>query len=108
MLAGLLIAGAVVLVATNIKEVREINIFAVVLVIQSLPFVAAVALAVIERTRLNDFAYWRALEARFAELAAAGAASPMRQAPATIVRSGASRSVSRCTSTSANSVHVMR
>ena len=44
MLAGLLIVGAVVLVATNIKEVREINIFAVVLVIQSLPFIAAVAL----------------------------------------------------------------
>jgi hypothetical protein len=29
-----------------------------------LPFVAAVGLAVIERTRLNDFAYWRSLEAR--------------------------------------------
>ena len=43
-LAGLLIVGAVVLVATNIKEVREINIFAVVLVIQSLPFIAAVGL----------------------------------------------------------------
>ncbi|HLA21321.1 MAG TPA: glycosyltransferase, partial [Pseudolabrys sp.] len=67
-LAGLLIAGAIVLIATNIKEIREIYIFAVVLVIQSLPFVAAVTLALIERTRLNDFAYWRSLEARFAEL----------------------------------------
>lgn len=67
-LAGLLVLGAVVLVSTNVKEIREINIFAVVLLIQSLPFVAAVGLAVIERTRLNDFGYWRSLEARVAEL----------------------------------------
>jgi exo-beta-1,3-glucanase (GH17 family)/cellulose synthase/poly-beta-1,6-N-acetylglucosamine synthase-like glycosyltransferase len=67
-LAGLLILGAVVLVSTNIKEIREINVFAIVLLIQSLPFVAAVGLAVIERTRLNEFAYWRSLEARVAEL----------------------------------------
>ena len=67
-LAGLLILGAVVLVETNYKEVREINIFAVVLIVQSLPFIAAVGLAVIERTRLNEFAYWRSLEARVAEL----------------------------------------
>ncbi len=67
-LAGLLILGAVVLIASNVKEVREINIFAAVLVIQSLPFIAAVGLAVFERTRLNDFATWQALEARLAEL----------------------------------------
>ena len=67
-LAGLLIVGAVVLAVTNVKEIREINIFAVVLLVQSLPFVAAVGLAVIERTRLNDFAYWRSLEARVGEL----------------------------------------
>lgn len=67
-LAGLLIVSAVVLIATNIKEIREIYIFAVVLVIQSLPFMAAVALAAIERSKLNDFATWRSLETRFAEL----------------------------------------
>ena len=67
-LAGLLILGAVVLIGTNYKEVREINIFAVVLIVQSLPFIAAVGLAVIERTRLNEFAYWRSLEARVTEL----------------------------------------
>ena len=67
-LAGLLICGSVILVSTNYKEIREINIFAVVLLIQSLPFVAAVGLAVIERTRLNEFAYWRSLEAQVAEL----------------------------------------
>ncbi|HLA20969.1 MAG TPA: glycosyltransferase, partial [Pseudolabrys sp.] len=57
-LAGLLIVSAIVLIATNIKEIREIYIFAVVLVIQSLPFIAAVALAAIERSKLNDFATW--------------------------------------------------
>ena len=67
-LAGLLILGAVVLVATNVKEVHEINIFAVVMLVQSLPFIAAVALAVFERTRLNDFATWRALEAKLGGL----------------------------------------
>jgi cellulose synthase/poly-beta-1,6-N-acetylglucosamine synthase-like glycosyltransferase len=67
-LAGLLILGAIALVLTNYKEVREINIFAFVLVVQSLPFIAAVGLAVIERTRLNDFAYWRNVEARVTRL----------------------------------------
>jgi exo-beta-1,3-glucanase (GH17 family)/cellulose synthase/poly-beta-1,6-N-acetylglucosamine synthase-like glycosyltransferase len=88
-LSGLLIAGAVVLVATNTKEVREINIFAVVLVIQSLPFIAAVTLAVVERTRLNEFAYWRSLEARFAELLprrTAIAANAVTTVPAQVVQ----------------------
>jgi len=67
-LAGLLILGSFILVSTNYKEIREINIFAVVLLIQSVPFVAAVGLAVIERTRLNEFEYWRGLEARIVEL----------------------------------------
>ena len=67
-LAGLLILGSFILVSTNYKEIREINIFAVVLLIQSVPFVAAVGLAIIERTRLNEFAYWRSLETRVVEL----------------------------------------
>ncbi len=67
-LAALLLFAAVVLVATNYKEVREINIFAAVLVVQSLPFMAAVVMAVVEGTRLNEFAYWRSIEARSAEL----------------------------------------
>jgi hypothetical protein len=87
LLAGLLILSAAVLVLTNYKEIREINIFAVVLLIQSLPFVAAVGLAVIERTRLNEFAYWRSLEAQVAELLPimrrnATAAEATRTAPA--------------------------
>jgi exo-beta-1,3-glucanase (GH17 family)/cellulose synthase/poly-beta-1,6-N-acetylglucosamine synthase-like glycosyltransferase len=67
-IAALLLIGALTLVATNFKQVREINIFAVVLVVQSLPFLSAVTLAFIEGTRLNSFAYWRALEARAVEL----------------------------------------
>jgi len=67
-LAGLLIVGALTLVGTNAKAVREINIFAVVLVIQSLPFVAAVLMALLERSSLNDFATWQAIEARFIAL----------------------------------------
>ena len=67
-IAALLILGAITLVLTNIKEVREIYIFAGVLVVQSLPFIAAAALAVIERSRFNDFATWRAIDARLAVL----------------------------------------
>ena len=71
MLAALLILGALVLVETNFKEVREINIFAAVLVVQSLPFIAAVGLALIERSRLNDFATWRGLDLRLPKRARA-------------------------------------
>jgi hypothetical protein len=62
----LLILGAITLVVFNYKQVHEINIFAFVLVVQSLPFLAAVALAAIEGTRFNNFAYWRGIEARIA------------------------------------------
>lgn len=67
-MASLLIIGAVTVVITNYKQVHELNIFAAVLVVQSLPFLAAAGLAVIERTRLNEFAYWRGIEARVTDL----------------------------------------
>ncbi|MGB3744523.1 MAG: glycosyltransferase [Xanthobacteraceae bacterium] len=70
-IGGLLLIGALTLVVTNYKQVHEINIFAVVLVVQSLPFVAAVALAAIEGTRFNSFVYWRGLEAKLATKVAA-------------------------------------
>lgn len=90
-LAGLLIVGAVILVQTNIKEVREINIFAAVLVIQSLPFIAAVLIALLERSRLNDFATWREMETSFGELIGrgrrpAGIAEAVAPAPAPMVQ----------------------
>jgi hypothetical protein len=67
-IAGLLLAGSATLVITNYKQVREINIFAFVLVVQSVPFLSAVALALIEGTRVNSFAFWRGLEAKIGEL----------------------------------------
>jgi hypothetical protein len=66
-IAGLLLAGALTLVITNYKQVREINIFAFVLVVQSLPFLSAVTMGLIEGSRFNSFVYWRGIEARFAE-----------------------------------------
>jgi exo-beta-1,3-glucanase (GH17 family)/cellulose synthase/poly-beta-1,6-N-acetylglucosamine synthase-like glycosyltransferase len=69
-IAVLLLAAAVTLVVTNGKQVREIYIFAVVLVVQSLPFLSAVGLAAIEGTRFNTFAYWRGASVGAAKLAA--------------------------------------
>jgi cellulose synthase/poly-beta-1,6-N-acetylglucosamine synthase-like glycosyltransferase/exo-beta-1,3-glucanase (GH17 family) len=65
-LGGLLVAGAVVLVATNHERIREVYIFAGVLAVQSLPFLSAVAMAALEGSSANDFAFWRAIEARSA------------------------------------------
>ncbi len=64
LMGALLIAGAVTVFVTNGENVREINLFADVLIVQSLPFLAAAALALVEETRLNDFAFWRDAEAR--------------------------------------------
>ena len=66
-LAALLLIGAVVVVATNYKQIHEVYIFAVVLVVQSLPFLSAVAIAALEGTRFNEFAYWRRMEVKVAE-----------------------------------------
>lgn len=77
-LAALLLIGAALVVITNYKQIRELNIFAGVLVIQSLPFIAAVAIAVIEGSRFNELAYWRRVEAKVAETLPA----PVAEAPA--------------------------
>jgi exo-beta-1,3-glucanase (GH17 family)/cellulose synthase/poly-beta-1,6-N-acetylglucosamine synthase-like glycosyltransferase len=79
-LAALLLIGAAMVVITNYKQIREINLFAVVLVIQSLPFLAAIALAMIEGSRFNEFAYWRSVEAKVAENLQRPA--PVAEAPA--------------------------
>ncbi len=65
-MAALLLIGAALVVITNYKQIREINLFAGVLVIQSLPFLAAIALALVEGSRFNEFAYWRSVEAKVA------------------------------------------
>jgi exo-beta-1,3-glucanase (GH17 family)/cellulose synthase/poly-beta-1,6-N-acetylglucosamine synthase-like glycosyltransferase len=65
----LLLIGAAVLVVTNShKEIREIYIFAAVLVLESLPFLSAVAIAILEGSRINSFAFWRDTGIRTAEL----------------------------------------
>jgi exo-beta-1,3-glucanase (GH17 family)/cellulose synthase/poly-beta-1,6-N-acetylglucosamine synthase-like glycosyltransferase len=66
-LAALLLIGSVTVLTTNYTQIHEINIFAGVLVVQSLPFLAAVALAMVEGSRFNEFAYWRHVEAKVAE-----------------------------------------
>jgi glycosyl transferase family 2 len=65
-MAALLLIGAFIVVATNYKQIHEVNIFALVLVVQSLPFIAAVAIAALEGSRFNEFAYWRRVEAKVA------------------------------------------
>ncbi len=65
-LGSLLVVGAVVVLATNYKQIRELHVFAAVLLVQSLPFLAAVALALLEDSRFNEFAYWRSVEAKVA------------------------------------------
>jgi exo-beta-1,3-glucanase (GH17 family)/cellulose synthase/poly-beta-1,6-N-acetylglucosamine synthase-like glycosyltransferase len=67
-LSALLVASAIYLYATNWERVREINLFALVLAVQALPFLASVGLAVLEGSRHNNFAYWRELEDRLGEL----------------------------------------
>ncbi len=63
-----MLVGAAILLLTNRQQIREIYIFAAVLVLQSLPFLSALAIAALENSRINDFAYWRRIEARIAEL----------------------------------------
>jgi len=65
----LLLVGAVVLVVmNNSKQVREIYVFAAVLVLESLPFLSAVAIAILETSRVNAFSFWRNSAVRTAEL----------------------------------------
>src|SRR6516164_8431013 len=65
----LLLIGAAVLIVTNgTKQIREIYIFAEVLVLESLPFLSAVAIAILESSRINSFEFWRNTGVRTAEL----------------------------------------
>jgi cellulose synthase/poly-beta-1,6-N-acetylglucosamine synthase-like glycosyltransferase len=65
----LLLAGAAVLIASNqYTDFNEIYIFAGVLVLESLPFLSAVAIAILETSRINQFSFWRNARIRSAEL----------------------------------------
>jgi len=82
-LGSLLIIGAITLIATNPLQITEIYIFAFVLVVQSLPFLSAAALAGLEGRSVNDFAFWTAAQGK---LVTALRLQPAiaTQAPATI------------------------
>jgi hypothetical protein len=49
MLGALLVVGSITIYATNFYRVLEADLFATILVIQSLPFLSAVALVWLER-----------------------------------------------------------
>lgn len=68
-IGALLLIGAGVLIASNnFRQITEIYIFAGVLVLQSLPFLAAVAIAILELSRINSFQFWHDGAIRTAEL----------------------------------------
>jgi exo-beta-1,3-glucanase (GH17 family)/cellulose synthase/poly-beta-1,6-N-acetylglucosamine synthase-like glycosyltransferase len=60
-LGAALLLGSLILHLTNDQQVHEISIFSAVLLVQSLPFLAAVGIALIERSPLNAAATWRRL-----------------------------------------------
>jgi glucan 1,3-beta-glucosidase len=64
----LLLIGAAILIITNTWRIPELYIFAAVLILESLPFLAAVAIALLEMSRVNSFAFWRNSAVRTAEL----------------------------------------
>jgi exo-beta-1,3-glucanase (GH17 family)/cellulose synthase/poly-beta-1,6-N-acetylglucosamine synthase-like glycosyltransferase len=64
----LLVGAGVLIVTNNTKQIREIYIFAAVLVLESLPFLSAVAIAILESSRINSFSFWRNAGVRTAEL----------------------------------------
>lgn len=74
-LGGLLLLAGIALIVLNNwpgvaltkndwRHIREINLYGVALMVQSLPFVAAALIGLFENSRLNDFAPWRAIAAR--------------------------------------------
>ena len=64
----LLINAYVLITSNSYKQITEIYIYAAVLVLQSLPFLAAVAIAILELSRINSFQFWRDSAVRAAEL----------------------------------------
>jgi len=64
----LLIGAAVLVITNNTDQIREIYIFAGVLVLESLPFLSAVAIAILENSRMNSFKFWHDAGIRSAEL----------------------------------------
>jgi exo-beta-1,3-glucanase (GH17 family)/cellulose synthase/poly-beta-1,6-N-acetylglucosamine synthase-like glycosyltransferase len=64
----LLVGAGVLIVSNSFKQIHEIYVFAAVLVLESLPFLSAVAIAILESSRINSFSFWRSTGVRTAEL----------------------------------------
>jgi hypothetical protein len=73
----LLVGGAILMFGTNINRVFAIDLFASVLVLQSLPFLSAAGIAILEGTRANSFGFWR----QFRRRSSSGSRSRDRQFP---------------------------
>ncbi|MGU3494947.1 glycosyltransferase [Xanthobacteraceae bacterium A53D] len=61
---GLLFTAGVAVHMQNWHDIREVSLYALALVIQSLPFLAAAFIGLVEGSKLNDFAAWRAARAK--------------------------------------------
>ncbi|WP_156034272.1 glycosyltransferase [Bosea sp. 117] len=77
-IGGGLLLSAVALRMTNWHAVVEINLFALALAIQALPFLAAALIGWLEGSTLNEFATWRTLRARAVAMLPAWARSAQR------------------------------
>jgi len=76
-IGSLLFGSSILLYWTNWERVQEIYLFAAVLFVQSLPFIAAAGLAALEGSRLNEFAFWFGLRNRLAGLIPGRGAKPL-------------------------------
>ena len=65
-LGAALLLGSLTLYLTNEPEARAIYVFSAVMAVQSFPFLAAVAITLLERSPLNEFGTWRRLAAALA------------------------------------------
>jgi hypothetical protein len=83
-LGTLLVGSAVFLHATNWEMVREIDLFALALAIQSLPFLASAGIAALEGSRFNEYAFWHGLEGRLGQLLSRRPAASDAPAPTAV------------------------
>jgi exo-beta-1,3-glucanase (GH17 family)/cellulose synthase/poly-beta-1,6-N-acetylglucosamine synthase-like glycosyltransferase len=84
-MGGLLVLGALIVFWSNYEQqVREINLFGVVLLVQSLPFLSAVGFALLDGSRFNEFAFWRGLRSRTEELLQPAPLAPRQPALAEV------------------------
>jgi cellulose synthase/poly-beta-1,6-N-acetylglucosamine synthase-like glycosyltransferase/exo-beta-1,3-glucanase (GH17 family) len=81
---GLLLGIAILLYATNFDRVYQSNLFALALAVQSLPFLSSVAMALLERSRINDLSFWQGLENRIIDMRPGQPAIAPQPAPAPI------------------------